>query len=364
MQSPKAVAEGAYRRGALLGLTLAELLLLLLFLFLMIMAALLFEKDEVIQTASYEAEQWRAGANSSFRIAPPDRPVGYIAEEDMDRPLQELDLEAAEAERVRQQVSALTALLDENLGSRSEDELAELLAELQTRSDRLAAIEEQLGRPEDVIHQALAARPGQGARETILAAIATLEDNSEGPVDWREAYGICSAGLAQCNSDQQSIINEFGATLANLQPGACLRANMNASGLLADGAILHSFDVVLTDDGIIVREGDSVPRTEPFEWYHSWRDALPRLVRPSPYTSTEFVRAFQPFFDRGAVSSEAEVGVDGRPFGDRTLDCRFYVRIYRDQLLADASRSEGLRQAVESVFYKNERGTIDLRGER
>jgi hypothetical protein len=155
-------------------------------------------------------------------------------------------------------------------------------------------------------------------------------------------------------------VDQFGATLANLQPGACLRENMNVSGLLADGPILHSFDVVLSDQGIYVRNGDAVPASPAFVWYRQWVGEQPNLARDTPYEAAEFVRAFYPFFDRAAVSSDAEQGRDGRPFGNSTLDCRFYVRIYRDRALVDATRSEQLRQAVESVFYKNERGTISF----
>jgi hypothetical protein len=330
----------------------------LLFLFLMIMAALLYEKDEVIDSATAEAELWRAGANTSFGISPPAQPVGYISAEDMDRPLSELDLKAAEAEDAHQRLESLTALLAENL---SDEDLAERLAEFQVASDRLAAIEEQMGRPEDLINASLSQRPGQRPRTTILSALRALEGTPDEGQDWQGMYGQCTDELEQCRADQDSVINEFRATLANLQPGACLQANMSITGLLANGAILHSFDVVLTDDGILVREGDRVPQLPQYEWYNSWRGSLPRLIRERPYTPTEFLTAFEPYFDRAAITSQTEVGRDGRPFGDGTLDCRFYVRIFRDRMLSDATRSEALRQAVESVFYKNERGTIELR---
>ena len=356
MLGPRAAGETEYRRGALLGLTLAELLLLLLFLFLMIMAALLFEKDEIIESATVEAEAWRQGASQNFQIAPPERPVGYIDPEDMDRPLSELELRAAEAEQARSRAEALTTILREGI---SEEEVAARLEELQIAAQRLAAIEEELGRPEDIIQRAQAVRPDQSPRMTTLSAIELLQDQSEA-MPLEERYAQCTADLAQCRSDQQTIVDQFGATLANLQPGACLRANMNISGLLADGPILHSFDVVLSDQGIFVRDGDEIPASLEFLWYQRWFDEQPSLAREAPYDAAEFVRAFYPFFDRAAVSSPAEEGRDGRPFGNSTLDCRFYVRIYRDSALVDATRSEQLRQAVESVFYKNERGMISL----
>lgn len=67
-----------YRRGTILGLTLAELLMLLLFLFLLIMAFVINEREERISRLDEERLGWRTRSASGNGHPDPDAPQHHF----------------------------------------------------------------------------------------------------------------------------------------------------------------------------------------------------------------------------------------------------------------------------------------------
>ncbi|WP_420429532.1 hypothetical protein [Kordiimonas sp.] len=350
-------SDTEYRRGTLLGLTLAETLLILLFLFLLLFTDVIDQKDKEQDNLTAEIKRWREGIESIFEVQQPEKLPGKIDPQDLDRPLDELQLIANEYATAREEIDQLRSTLSKISDDPSKmDEVVERIKEVAKAEAELKKIEEKLPNKDVLVAQAEQLKPQENPGaviEQVMGERLALQQQG-GNID--DAI-TCAGKLKSCDMEKEGLIQKFAATLANLEPASCLKSNMSLDGILSEGSILYSFDIYLSPEGIMVIQGDGVPPRPEYGWYTDWYATLGTLPLERPLSAEEFRRAFKPFYDRAAITNNAEQGRDGRPFGNSTLDCRFYVRLFRTPDLTDVNSAETLRHSVENIFYKSERGS-------
>jgi len=322
-----------YRRGVILGLTLAELLLLLLFLFLLVMSAILHDR----QTEQEELET-RFAAVEEERLAYRNALAGEIeislgaelannagqtlTREQLDAPLARLGQMSSENQTLRSQLQAARSELSELRESRpiTEQEASALREENSFLNAQLAALEQELGDVSQLVAQANSVDPERSAAEVLQAAMTAYDDLSE-------EDRLLPDELAACRAERTNL----GSQLAYTRAQCGREGDLPPCVYRDDGSVAYSYNVVLSQAGITVGRGDegsfrSIP----------WVAALPDPRLDQPISLGEFLRSTRTHFE---VSQQQDP------------ECRFFVRIY-DQM-GDASRQEFLDQylGVQNHFY-------------
>jgi len=283
-----------YRRGTILGLTLAELLMLLLFLFLLVMSIVITERDDRISLLEQERERieeerlaWRNGVAEATSIQLPNDSSFVLTEEELDRPIEDL-------RRLQQDSDAFREIADEGLTATEliqlleQDEILEEFVGISGASTR----RELLDRLRSILGRARALRPGQDS-------ITTIGD-----------------GLEELGSGLESCIWK------------------------PNGSVAYSFVVTLTPEGVRVEMGD--PEAFAAEWIGS--PALPQLHRT--ISVTEFNRTTLEYYATGDTGAPVERSTARRP-------CRFYIQLQRSRRLVDVDRYEQMVQRVQQNFFRS-----------
>lgn len=325
--------SGAYQRGVVLGLTLAELLLLLLFLLLLVMSSILFRRQEEqrelqdrFNNAEVERQAFRQAFSEQFEITLGSEIAENIAApltaEQLEEPLARLSEMSSENAALRTELEAAQSELTqirEGLPI-TEQEASALRQENAFLNAQLAALEEQLGNVEELVAQANAVDPERNAADVLQAAMTAYDDLSE---EGRLLPDQLSACLAERTN--------LGSQLAYTQAQCGREGDLPPCVYRDDGSIAYSYNVVLSQDGITVGRGDegsfrSIP------WVATLSD--PRMDQP--ISLGEFLNSTRAHFDASRRQDP---------------ECRFFVRIY--DRMGDASRQEFLDQyiGVQNHFY-------------
>lgn len=282
-----------YRRGTILGLTLAELLMLLLFLFLLIMAFVITDKEQRLERSETERRHWRETLSDFTALSLPSDPATPLTEADLERPIEALrqineeseafrqmlatDIDVAQLRQFIEQGSSLDALA-QAAGADSTRDFLQDMAELVTRSNLI--------------------RPGQ-------SVAATLEE-----------------GLQKLGSGRE----------------ACIRLPREPGQ--SRGSVAYSFVVTLTPEGVVARLGDE----EAFQ--ASWIGDLPLPPLNSPISVAEFNRVTRAYYDVGENIGAPVAGSSAR------RPCRFYIALERSRQLTDVDAYDMMLRRVQDNFYK------------
>ncbi|GAB2176262.1 hypothetical protein [Dongia sp. agr-C8] len=302
-----------FRRGVVLGLTMAEALLLLIFLLMLILGIRL--KTQTTQLA--ELEKQRDDAQSTL--------VAMQPVFDKLSKTEKFDI-TKDYVRMQQQLADANARLKD----------AELSVDLMQRAASLAPAE---ATPEQAVRallneaavgrQALDAAqrlvpdlPPEKAVEALVNAAIVGQSLKDGgtPDALLASAGACKADLQSCKNQTTYLNSKLNAKTGGFDLPPCWVDNK--------GKIQYIFDASLTDAGIYIedkavsgREGD--------------QEKLPlsRARYGEPLGPGEFSAAFSPLLkwsnDHG---------------------CRFYVRLYDDMRDGDRAEYKELRGTVEGYF--------------
>lgn len=279
-----------YRRGMVLGLTLAETLLLLMFLLLMALGALLWRRDAELAATQQQLDQERRQSQDLRRAL---RPLSPLLEELRRQGAEIPSVEAlaaklAEGERAQRQIDELTSSLTE---------VRVELAEARRQRDALATRVQELERQVDP----------QGA--DLLGRVRDLE---------RERDEL-HAALASEQREREQAETELRGLRERIRRGGSLYPPC--------GPDEFSFRVTILDQGRAIVEDISTPAGRRHE---AWE-----LIRPFPRGTPISLSQFL-----GATQAYAEWGHARQP------ECRFGVRVL-DR--TSAANKDGYKAAMGSL---------------
>ena len=301
--------ERSYRRGLVLGFTLAEIVVLVIFLLLLALATLLARKEQELLELAQELEraETRAAANV-HALAELERVVDAVGGRDafdddfkvLVESLQAIDLLKAERRALEERIAKLLEteqmLAEEALGSEQarEEFIADAKAGRMLREARAATASLADVPPAEVV--ALALQADAHARE-----------------------------LANLTGQVQNLRNRLAAGGRGTEYPPCWAEPET-------GRIEYIFDVALSAEGVVVRERDLPHRVND-------RKELPleRITTGHLIDVTTFLAQFEPLYT-WSVQHE----------------CRFFVRAFDQTGPTEKEIYKRQMRVLESRFYKYE----------
>ena len=302
-----------FRRGVVLGLTMAEALLLLIFLLMLILAIKL--KDQATHIATLEQE--KIEAQSSLAAMQP-------VLEKLSRK-QKFDI-TQDYVRVKEQLALADAKLkDAQLSVDLVQQAAAALPDMAPEEAAKALLNQAvIGR--QLLDAAQKFAPDVPPEEAVQALLQLAEIGRAVSRDGANPEQLL-ASAASCRNDLQSCQNQtvFLNNRLNAKTGGF---DLPPCWVDKSGKIQYIFEASLQDDGIEVSD-DAVAGRE------ADQEKLPldRVRFDQPLSRGEFASAFQPLLD-----------------WSNKHGCRFYVKLYDDMKTADRSEYKLLRGTVEGYF--------------
>jgi hypothetical protein len=302
-----------FRRGVVLGLTMAEALLLLIFLLMLILGVRL--KTQTTQIAALEKQ--RDEAQSTLVAMQPvfDKLSGS----------QKFDITKDYVRMQQQLADANARLRDAELSVNLMQQAASLAPPEATPEQAVRALlnEAAIGRQALDAAQRLSPNlpPDEAVQALVNAAIIgqSLKDGGT-PDELLAAAGACKADLQSCKNQTTYLNTKLNAKTGGFDLPPCWVDNK--------GKIQYIFDASLTDAGIYVEDKAVTGREGDQE-----KLPLSRARYGEPLGPGEFSTAFSPLLkwsnDHG---------------------CRFYVRLYDDMRDGDRADYKELRGTVEGYF--------------
>jgi hypothetical protein len=302
-----------FRRGVVLGLTMAEALLLLIFLLMLILGVRLKTQS----TAIAELEKQRDEAQSTL--------VAMQPAFDQLTQKQKFDITKDYVRMQQQLADANARLKDAALSVDLVQQAASMAPPDATPEEATRALlnEAAIGRQAlDAAQRFAPDLPPEQAVEALVNAATIGQSLKDGgtPDELLASAGACKADLQSCKNQTTYLNSRLNAKTGGFDLPPCWVDNK--------GKIQYIFDASLTDAGIYV-EDKAVPGRE------ADLDKLPlsRAVYGEPLGPGEFSTAFSPLLkwsnDHG---------------------CRFYVRLYDDMRDGDRAAYKELRGTVEGYF--------------
>jgi hypothetical protein len=302
-----------FRRGVVLGLTMAEALLLLIFLLLLILAIKL--KGQTTEIAKLEQE--KTEAQSTLAAIQPildklPKQQKFDITQDYVRMKQQLDLANARLKDAQLSVDLIhqaTAALPD---MKPEDAAKALLNEAIIGRQALDAAKKI----------APDAPPEQAVQALLDAALIgqAFSKTTNTPQQLLASAATCRSDLQSCKNQTTYLNSRLNAKTGGYDLPPCWADQ--------SGKIQYIFDASLTDDGIEV-DDDSVGGREGDQG----KLPLGHVRFRTPLSRSEFAAAFQPLLD-----------------WSNQHGCRFYVRLYDDMKTADRGEYKDLRGTVEGYF--------------
>lgn len=313
------VQEGdrQYRRGMVLGLTMAEIMLLLFFLLLLLLSAKLLDDRKLIAEAEKlrdEAVAAKLAAEEKFallekKLGPEkyhDKTIYEIVEE-----WQKAEKQADENQRKYEEAKSALEVLEPVRRDKPEMTNEEAVAEAKRLVETAQSVE----------RQAAEMSPGANPKDA-------LENYQEFAMLGQQAKGADPSG-ATCQTD----LNQCQASNIDMSRKLALKGGTLPSCWIdgKTGRPQYIFDAELTDRGIILHDNRVANR-------ETEQAALPiaPLAAERLYQSGEFVAAGQRLFQWSDSQDPA---------------CRFYVRLIdrtsNDKFIYKTLKEKG----VERVFY-------------
>ena len=276
-----------FRRGVVLGLTMAEILLLLTFLLMLLLASQITKERE----AKEEAEIRAANAAEELEQL---RPV---------------------AELIQRMGAGALDITKEYV--RAEKDLAMAIKRLEDAEAALALVEEAREQhdPETPVSEVI-----ESFRKDALLGRA-VEQSGGSAEKLLESAAVCRTELSSCQGQAAYLNRRLNEQIGGFGLPPCW-ADEN-------GRIQYIFDAVLTDGGIVLKDNKVPGREED-------QAALPlsSMTYGEGMEHERFASASQPLLK---WSDEHE--------------CRFYVRLYDGFDTGGRERYKNLRRTVEGYFY-------------
>jgi hypothetical protein len=288
-----------YRRGVVLGLTMAEIMLLLIFLLMLLLAIRLGQERE----KRLEAEKQVADYMAAVKQVPSgiDDPKEFF--KDYVKLKADLDQAKLQLERAKSYLALVETM--KQLDPRLSDEEARKKIDEETR-----------------LGTVLMAAAGDKDPEQYLKELEKTQQDLQAAGLDPDSF-ITSAG--QCKDQLTTCSNQLAST--GVRPGdppVCWKDEKGKSQSL--------FEVTLESDGIHVKDLKTPGR-------EAEQASLPLsdFRFGQPMTAAEF----------RAAGRKVRALSEGKY-------CRYLVQLVRDPSLQDADRADELRRAVEDIFYKDE----------
>jgi hypothetical protein len=302
-----------FRRGVVLGLTMAEALLLLIFLLMLILAIKLKGQSTEIT----KLEQEKTEAQSTLAAIQPildklPKQQKFDITQDYMRMKQQLDLANArlkDAELSVDLVNQATAALPD---MKPEDAAKALLNEAIIGRQALDAARKIA--PNVPPEQAV-----QALLDAALIGQAVSKD-SNAPQQLLASAAACHSDLQSCKNQTVYLNSKLNAKTGGFDLPPCWADKT--------GKIQYIFDASLQDDGIEIDDKDVAGREA-----DQAKLPLSRVHFNQVMGRGDFAAAFQPLLD-----------------WSNQHGCRFYVRLYDDMKTADRSAYKDLRGTVEGYF--------------
>jgi hypothetical protein len=302
-----------FRRGVVLGLTMAEALLLMIFLLLLILAIKL--KDQASHIASLQQE--RDAAQSTLAAVQPV--LARLSQQ------QKFDI-TKDYVRIQQQLDQATARLKDAQLSVDLIQQAEAALPALKPEDAAKALlnEAAIGRQAlDAAHRFQPDMKPEDAVQALLDAATigqALAKSSESPQALLANAAACKADLQSCSNQRVYLNTRLNAKTGGFDLPPCWADKA--------GHIQYIFDASLYDEGIYV-ENDGVAGRE------ADQEKLPlgRARFNAKLEKGEFAAAFAPLLD-----------------WSNQHGCRFYVKLFDEMKSGDRARYKELRGTVEGYF--------------
>lgn len=293
-----------YRRGMVLGLTLAETLLLLMFLLLMALGALLWRRETELTTAQNQVEREVARSHAMERAA-----------EDFKKRITKLE------EDVRKLTAALSGLRPSDGRTLSPEELARTLIEGEEAKHEARELRTRLAEATSQIAGVAAERDRLGARlRELERQLGPEGTDQQGRVrDLERQRDELQAGLADERRRREQAENDLRNLSERIRRGGSLYPPC--------GPDEFSFRVTILDQGRAIVEDISTPAGRRHE---AWESIRP-FPRSTPISLSQFLSATRPYAEWGH---------------SRTPECRFGVRV---QDRTSASNKDGYKAAMGSL---------------
>jgi hypothetical protein len=302
-----------FRRGVVLGLTMAEALLLLIFLLMLILAIKL--KGQSAEIARLEEE--KTEAQSTLAAVRPiletlPRQQKFDITQDYVRMKQQLDLANARLKDAELSVDLIPQARAALPDMKPEDAAKALLNEAAIGRQALDAAKKVAP---DV-------PPEQAVQALLDAALIghAVSKESDTPQQLLASAATCHSDLQSCQNQTVYLNSRLSAKTGGFDLPPCW--------VDANGKIQYIFDASLQDDGIEV-ENKGVAGREADQA----KLPLGRVHFNAPMSRGDFADAFEPLL---AWSNQH--------------GCRFYVRLYDDMKTADRGEYKSLRGTVEGYF--------------
>lgn len=310
-------SDRAYKRGLILGLTMAEIVLLLLFSLLLALAALFMEQERMIEEISSDrdelAERLRNNEDQLQNL------MNQLSRTDFSEMRKELVRLEEQDKKIAYILERLKLDPDEDL----DEELTNLVERI-TKIDEISKVLEQGGFPEEPQELADTLERIEDAKDEIE----TLDDSLEEANRQIETLGD------DLEDSRQEILQQEGQ-IANLKR-ALERVGKGTEkpACWADektGKPKYIYDAGLASKGLIIRHSETPP----------WAEARELPISEFPYgeimTKRQFLDKAKPIFQWSEEN-----------------DCRFFVRAYDLTGPAEKAIYKKHMRYLESVFYKYE----------
>jgi hypothetical protein len=302
-----------FRRGVVLGLTMAEALLLLIFLLMLILGVRLKTQSTHIA----DLEKQRDEARSTLVAMQPV--FDKLAKSE------KFDITKDYVRMQQQLADANARLKDAALSVDLVHQVASLAPADATPEEMTKALLNEAAIGRQVLDAAQRFAPDLPPEQAVAALVnaATIGQSLKGggtPDELLAAAGTCKADLQSCKNQTTYLNTRLNANTGGFDLPPCW--------VDTKGKIQYIFDASLTDDGIYVENKTVAGREEDQE-----KLPLARAVYGEPLGPGDFASAFSPL-----LRWSNEHG------------CRFYVRLYDDMRDSDRAAYKELRGTVEGYF--------------
>lgn len=330
-----------YRRGLVVGLSLAELFLILLF--LLLLAAIAYsaivdeEMDEALATNNQLSKK-KAAADARAVAAGEARDEFADKLAQAEKAHDELVGKLAQAEKVRDSLAAKLAKTEKVLGNIiGDDDPLDLIVDLQGKVDKLEAQRDQLTNDAEL---------GGKVREAAREAGISPRDVPNAISDAAQAQSTIinlQSQLADAEKERDILRERFEAAADEKgQYPPCWYVIVTPPNGKPRERALYIFDVRISDDNIFVKD---IPAPTPE--YARQKPTLPfnRKALNKKISFDEYVKSFKPLKD---AAENGEV---------QAYPCKFYVKVWHATTNIRSYR-RALEKVVESVFF-----TYPVKGE-
>jgi len=310
-------SDQAYKRGLILGLTMAEIILLLLFSLLLALAALSIEQERKIETIRNERDKYA----EDLRLNEQKLKAVMAA-------LSETDLSSIKKELVRlkeqeQQIARLLDRLEIDENAPAPERLDQLF-EKTTKLSEIAKTIENAGFPPEPKELESALDRVKDAQAEIAEADKALKIAEKEKTQIAQELEDAEQGLSQKDGQIANMKRTLDRVGKGTEKPACWADEKT-------GKAIYIYDAGLTSEGIIIRHSATPP------WAKARQLPIDAIPYDKPLSPREFIRKAAPIFQWSEKN-----------------ECRFFVRAYDLTGPTEKKIYKRHTRYLETAFYKYE----------